>query len=330
MRELFRHLRLLLFLTSSLPAVLFAQDRIILRVLNWAGYRELAPEEEIVKEFMRLHPNVEVQIEPITTPDYQQKILTGIVSGSPPDLFLLDYGIMPAFINKGVLLNLLPYIRKQNIDLSQYFPNVLAIALRKTEDGDTALYALPKDFTPLVMYYNKKVFDRDHIPYPKADWTWDDYVSIAKKLTKDRDGDGKSDQFGTIFVNFSYYWIPFLWQLSADILSPDGARASGYFNSSMSEEALQYLIDLRNRHHVAPDIGAHAQVRQTGIATGLFTSGKIAMIVSGHWALQQYKPYIESKEIDIGVAPLPVLPGGKKVNVMYESGFAVPVTTKHP
>src|SRR3990172_12200543 len=184
MRELFRHLRLLLFLTSSLPAVLFAQDRIILRVSNWAGYRELAPEEQIVKEFMRLHPNVEVQIEPITTPDYQQKILTGIVSGSPPDLFLLDSGIMPAFINKGVLLNLLPYIRKQNIDLSQYFPDVLAIALRKTEDGDTALYALPKDFTPLVMYYNKKVFDRGHLTYFKAHWSLYDYLSIAHNRRK--------------------------------------------------------------------------------------------------------------------------------------------------
>ncbi|MEK9137433.1 MAG: extracellular solute-binding protein, partial [Bacteroidota bacterium] len=81
---------------------------------------------------------------------------------------------------------------------------------------------------------------------------------------------------------------------------------------------------------VAPDIGAHAPVRQTGMATGLFTSGKIAMIVSGHWALQQYRPYIESGQIDIGVAPLPVLPGGNKANVMYESGYAVPVSTKHP
>lgn len=319
-------LSLVIFLSSFA----FAQDRIVLRVSNWADYRELAPEEEIVNEFMRLHPNVEVQLEPITTTDYQQKILTGIVSGSPPDVFLLDSGIMPVFINKGVLLNLLPIIRKQQIDLSQYFPNVLAIALRKNESGDSALYALPKDFTPLVMYYNKKAFKQEHLSYPSAGWTWDEYLSLSRKLTKDFDGDGKPDQFGTIFVNFSYYWIQYVWQLGADVLSPDGSRAARYFNSPKAEQALQHLINLRTNYHVAPDIGAHAQVRQTGIATGLFTSGKIAMIVSGHWALQQYKPYIESGQIDIGVAPLPVLPGGNKANVMYESGYAVPVSTKHP
>jgi len=210
MRRLLRRLALLLSLPILLPTFSFAQDRIVLRISNWADYRELAPEEEIVKEFMRLHPNVEVQLEPITTPDYQQKILTGVVSGSPPDVFLLDSGIMPAFINKGVLLNLLPIIRRQQIDLNQYLPNVLAIALRKDESGDSALYALPKDFTPLVMYYNKKVFNREHLPYPKGDWTWDEYLALSKQLTRDLDGDGKPDQFGTIFVNFSYYWIPFV------------------------------------------------------------------------------------------------------------------------
>jgi len=218
---------------------------------------------------------------------------------------------------------------KQGIDLQKYFPNVLAIALR-TEGEDSTLYALPKDFTPLVMYYNKKLFDRDRLPYPSANWTWDEYLRLSKKLTKDLDGDGKPDQFGTVFVNFSYYWIPYVWQLGADILRSDGKRASGYFNAPRTEEALQHLIDLRNKDRVAPDLGAHAQVRQTQAFRGLFTSGKIAMIVSGHWALQQYKPYMESGNIDLGVVPLPLLAGGKKVNVMYESGFAVPVTTKHP
>jgi multiple sugar transport system permease protein len=320
----------LLSLLMILPSVLFAQGRVVLRVSNWADYRELPPEEEIIKEFMRLHPDVDVQLEPITTPDYQQKILTGVVSGSPPDVFLLDSGIMPAFMNKGVLLNFMPYIRKHRIDLEQFFPNVLAIALRRDEHGDSALYALPKDFTPLVMYYNKKLFDREHLPYPKSGWTWDEYLDLSMKLTRDLDGDGQSDQFGTIFVNLSYYWAPFLWQVGGDVLSSDGTQASGFFNSPKTEYALQHLIDLRAKHRVAPAIGPHAQVLRTGVARGLFTSGKIGMIVNGHWALQQYKPYIESGEIDIGVVPLPVLPGGKKANVMYESGYAVPVTTRHP
>ena len=297
-----------------------AKQQITLRVANWAGAEEMKLERQIAIEFMRLYPEVRVEVETIPT-SYREKILTSIAAGSPPDVFLLDSVIIPAFLNRDILADLMPYIKKYGVDLSIYFPNVLRIAMR-----DSCLYALPKDFTPVVIYYNKHLFDEAGLPYPSRDWTWEDYLKLCRKLTRDYDNDGVTDQFGTIFSNYPPLWIPWVWMNGGDILSPDGQRALGYFNSPETKEALKFLIDLRNTHKVAPT--AEYLTAVGGIA-GLFYTGRIAMVGSGHWWMITLKKYMDTGELKIGAAPLPTPKGKKHVTVMYESGWCVPKSTPH-
>jgi multiple sugar transport system permease protein len=312
---------LILLPFSILIASIGHGKNITLQVANWAGATEFKLEEQIVAEFMRRNPGVTVQVEAIPS-HYEEKVLTRIAAGSPPDVFLLDATIVPSFVNKEVLVDLMPYCKEYHVDLSIYFPNVLKIAMR-----DSSLYALPKDFTPMVMYYNKRLFDASDLPYPTGDWTWDDYFDLSKKLTQDTDGDGTVDQWGTIFYSYPYMWEPWVWMGGGDILSPDGTRATGYFNSPETEETLRFLIDLRTKHKVAP----HGQflLTATGGATGLFYTNRIAMMESGHWWLINLKEYLDSGQIDVGVAPLPKPKDGKRVTVMYESGWCVPKETPH-
>jgi multiple sugar transport system permease protein len=261
-----------------------------------------------------------VQVETIPS-GYKEKILTEIAAGNPPDVFLLDATIIPAFLNQRVLVNLSPYLKKYRVDLSIYFPNVLGIARR-----DSALFALPKDFTPMVLYYNKRLFDRAGLPYPNRDWNWEDFLRAARQLTRDFAGDGRIDQFGTTFSDRLYLWIPWVWSNGGDVLSPDGTRATGYFNSPQTEASLQFLIDLRTKYHVAPFGEYLSAVGGTG---GLFYTGRIAMTESGHWWLPTLKKYLNAGKLSIGVAPLPTPCGGKHVTVMYESGWCVPKASRH-
>lgn len=313
-----------LLLCLFIPVTQVAQEKITLRVSTWATSEELAMDEMIIDEFERAHPEFDVQYEPIPH-YYEEKILTTAAAGSAPDVFLLDSKIIPSFLNKGVLVDLMPYVQRLNVDLGEYFPNVLAIAMR-----DSQLYAFPKDFTPLVVYYNKTIFDREGLPYPQVGWTWEEYLDIAKRLTRDTDGDGRVDQFGTSFVNYFLYWIVWVWMNGGDVFSPDGRRATGYFNSPATEEALQFFINLQHKHKVAPWTGSYQEVKRTGIITALFTSGKIAMILDGHWRIPFLRPYIKEGVVEIGTVPLPVPPGRRSVNVMYEAGWCVPVTSKYP
>jgi multiple sugar transport system permease protein len=298
---------------------------VTLRLTDWADLDEMPLDRQAIAAFEHLHPNIHIVYEPNPGRQYEEKILTGLAANEPPDVFLLDSKLIPTFTDKKVLLDLTPFIQKLAIDTTQWFSDVLAIARR-----GTGLYAFPKGFTSLMIFYNKELFDKAGIAYPKNDWTWDDYLRIAQHLTLDLNGDGKPDQYGTAFTNYYFYWIPWVWTGGGDVVSPDGLRATGYLNSAASESALHFLINLRSKYHVAPDVGTWVQAEKTGMNYQLFANGKIATITDGHWRMPRFLKYLEKGTLKIGVAPLPRFPNGQKVNVMYESGWCVPVNTKHP
>ena len=301
-----------------------AQEHVTLRLVDWAGIEEVSLDEQAIAEFKKLHPEIDVQYEPNPGRQYEEKILSSLAADDPPDVFLLDSKLVPTFTNKKILLDLTPFIASLDIDTSQWYPNVLAIARR-----GKALYALPKGFTPLMVFYNKGMFQESSTPLPAPDWTWDDYLQTARALTEDTNRDGTPDRYGTAFTNYYFYWIPWVWSGGGDVVSPGGEVASGYLNSASTESALKFLIDLRVKYHVAPEVGTWVQSEKTGENYQLFANGKIGMIIDGHWRLPKFLQYIASGTLDIGVAPLPRHPGDRKVNVMYESGWCVPARAKH-
>ncbi|MBI3786983.1 MAG: extracellular solute-binding protein [Ignavibacteriales bacterium] len=313
-----------LFLIGLNPLV-HSQSKVTLRLTDWADLDEIPLDEQAIAEFKKRYPWIDVLYEPNPGRQYEEKILTALAADEPPDVFLLDSKLIPTFTNKKILLDLTPFIAQHGIDTAQWYPNVLNIARK-----GPALYAFPKGFTPLMVYYNKRLFDEANIPYPSSDWTWDDYLEIAKKLTKDLNGDGTIDQYGAEFDNRYFYWIPWVWSADADVVSKDGRRVSDVLNSPQTQAALQFLIDLRVKHNVAPATGTWVQAEKTGAHYQLFANGKIAMHVDGHWRLPRFADQIEEGKLELGVAPFPRHPSGKKINVMYESGWCVPVSAKHP
>ncbi len=319
------HAIILAALLCASPQSLEAQKRVTLRLVDWASLDEITVDTQAIAAFQARMPGIDVLYEPNPGRQYEEKLLTAMAADDPPDVFLLDSKLIPTFTNKGVLLDLEPFIRPLGIDTAQWFPGALAIARKGSR-----LYAFPKGFTPLMMYYNRALFREAGIPYPAPNWTWEDYLGIARRLTR-RSADGKSIvQYGTAFTNYYFSWIPWIWSAGGDVVDSTGSTASGTLNSPPTEEALRFLIGLRNDAHVAPDAGTWIQSEKTGTNSALFANGKIAMILDGHWRLPQYIKFSRQGLLDIGVAPLPFHPGGRKVNVMYESGWCVPVNCRHP
>jgi multiple sugar transport system substrate-binding protein len=82
------------------------------------------------------------------------------------------------------------------------------------------LYGLPVSSSVVALFYNKDIFDKFGVPYPKDGMTWDDTLELAKKLN--RTADGKT---------YVGYWIdpkPYLRnnQLSAGFVDPKTKKAS--------------------------------------------------------------------------------------------------------
>ncbi|MBI4810272.1 MAG: extracellular solute-binding protein [Ignavibacteriales bacterium] len=142
-------LTVIITLILSVISLSQAQKSVTLRLVDWAGTDEIVIDKKTVEAFNKLYPHIEVLYEPNPGHQYEEKLLTALAADDPPDVFLLDSKLIPTFTNKNILLDLTPYISKLNIDTSQWFENALAIARR-----DSALYAFPKGFTPLMIYFN--------------------------------------------------------------------------------------------------------------------------------------------------------------------------------
>lgn len=294
------------------------------RVVSWADYRELALEQEVVDSLHVRHPEIPVCLESLEGAGiYREKVLTSIAAGAPPGVFLLDGIDAPAFIESGVLLDLAPYLPRVAVDIDAFHPRLTELFAPAGR-----VWGIPKGFTPMVIYYNRTVFDEAGVPYPAADWTWEQFRATARALTRDTDGDGSVDVWGFGWPREFFYLQGWLWAGGGELLSPDGTRASGYLDSPRSVEALRFYLDLAVRDSVVPRVELFR--RGSGVtSTRLFYGNRLGMLQSGHWAMRTYGEHERAGRLRYGVAPLPRRAGVPPVTVLYSSAWAVPASAPH-
>jgi multiple sugar transport system substrate-binding protein len=163
------------------------------------------------------------------------------------------------------------------------------------------------------------MFDKAGVPYPKEGWTWDDFLATAQKMTKDTNGDGKTDQFG--MDTWTSYWPLIIWSKTGHGIFDDIRKPTKFIITDKdSVDAIQWLGDLANKHKVMPTSAERANI------SDMFLAGKSAMNIIGHWRVPQYMANIKDFKWDV-VA----LPKGKVLaNRMDGSCFAITAQSKNP
>ncbi len=297
------------------------ESGVTLRVMNWAADLEIEMEQRIADRFAASRPGVQVIVESIVT-NYGEKLITSIAAGTPPDVFLLDVSDIPAFVDRGLVLDLAPYAARVGYDPDAVFPQVLDVFA----NGDR-LFAFPKGFTPMVVYYNRRLFAERAIAEPdQRGWTWEEFLAVARRLTRDVDGDGRTDVYGINFPRQLYEWIPWVWSAGADIMDPDGRRTVGYLDSEETVEAFEFLTSLVTEWEVVPPF--QYQRDADPMTVGRFFVGLQAMQASGHWQLPRLRAYAAEGDLDLGIAPIPHRAGATPQTVIYASGWAVPTNVR--
>jgi multiple sugar transport system substrate-binding protein len=76
-------------------------------------------------------------------------------------------------------------IKKHNVDLNRFEPSTIE-AIKQLSDGK--MYSLPVYGNNLILYYNKAIFDKFGVPYPKDGMTWTQTMDLAKRLTREDGG----------------------------------------------------------------------------------------------------------------------------------------------
>jgi ABC-type glycerol-3-phosphate transport system substrate-binding protein len=76
-------------------------------------------------------------------------------------------------------------MRKHQVDLSRFEPSLIDVMKQL---GNGAIYGLPVYNERMALFYNKDIFDKFNVPYPKDGMTWNEMIDLSKKLNVEKDG----------------------------------------------------------------------------------------------------------------------------------------------
>ena len=156
--------------------------------------------DDAISRFEAEHPDVKVQYESgIMKTDYSEWLSEQMMKGTEPDVFFVPEADFSTFAQINALKNLNELIKEDD----SFNPDTFYRTAYEYGKFGGKQYALPIECAPNMMFVNKSILDREKIDLPAEDWTWDDFYRICRIVTRDTDGTGIIDQFGTV----NYSWI---------------------------------------------------------------------------------------------------------------------------
>lgn len=150
------------------------------------------------KPIMQKYPNITIKY--IGAGPKGTSVPELLAAGQPIDILFTSIGSTPVqLLNNNLQYDIEPLIKKFNYDLNQLEPSMVDTT-RRLLDGK--LYGLPGYVPPAAIYYNKDIFDKFGVSYPKDGITWDELYELNKKLTR-KDGDVQYLGLGSSYGHFT-------------------------------------------------------------------------------------------------------------------------------
>ncbi|MBN1174370.1 MAG: sugar ABC transporter substrate-binding protein [Micromonosporaceae bacterium] len=177
------------------------------------------------------HPNIHVTVSKQAQGDeLVTKLLTSAKAGNPPDLFQAEYQALPTFVSNDVVADVTKYAKSAKSKFSD------GLWQQVTLGGD-ALYAIPQDSGPMMLYYRADLFEKFGLSVPK---TWDEFATVARQL-REKD----SSRYLTTFSSADPGWFAGLSQQAGASwwgISGDSWKVS--VNDAATKKVAEYWGDL--------------------------------------------------------------------------------------
>lgn len=242
-----------------------------------------------IADFNSLYPNIKVTPELSPYDQYWTKLQTQGSSGTLPDVFWMNDLYIKLYGSNGLLEPLSDLVESKQIDLANY-PK--ALNERFTVDGK--VYGVMVQIGSNGVWYNKSIFKKAGLPYPKAGWTWDDFRGYAGTITQKLGSGGVYGVASELAAQTSYYNT--IYQNKGYVISPDG-KSSGY-GEPQSVSGLEFWSQLvHDGYHPAP------QQLADNPGNKMFQSGKSGMYWGGSWSVKEMKESGVADDIDVVTLP---------------------------
>lgn len=286
----------------SIPCT--GQDKIVIDFWaegNKTGWDPI--QRELIKEYQQLNPGVEINYLTygLSAEEQTIKLLLNLSRQQGPDLYSTDFGTAFIWYYNG-------WTASVPADLEEYFrehmwrPSLLDQFTYKGE-----LYALPRRLDWTLCYYNADMFEEAGLADPPENWTWDDFIEYAGKLTEYDEND-KVTRAGWTVRKRGYFggihdkWLQFFASAGGDV-PYDYERA--YIDTQPGIDALQLYVDAIHKYRVdSLELDQDFNAFGKGLAAMLFRGAWLM----GHFAKNfpdiNYKTTINPKKVGSSAGPV--------------------------
>lgn len=275
--------------------------------------------ETMIGKFEAENPGIEINLTVMEPGDYWTKIRLMAMTKKLPDVFNMSSGYLEEWSSNGFLYNLDEFVAN-DLNEEDFYLNLIEGG-KKIANKNNA-YAVPFALVTTVLFYNKDMFDAAGIAYPDSNWTWNEFLVAAKKLTIDKDNDGKTDQWGFWLYGRYAHTESWIYRNGGEIVNRETMRFEPDANAL---ETLEFLSKLVNEYKVAPMPKDMAGVRQQDV----FPRGLAAMWIDGSWNIDNNR-IIAGDTVNWGIAEVPLGPNGDaNTSYSWPDFTAISATTKN-
>ncbi len=245
----------------------------------------------LIEKFEAENPGIKIEPERISWDTYNQKLLTSIAGGYPPDVAQVKLWWQPQLVEMGALLPLDDYIADWD-GKDDIHDRIWEL----TRHSDGKQYYMPLQMVILYLYYRADMFEELGLAVPK---TREEFLDVAKKLTRDLDGDGIVDVYGFGIRGARGghdWWGTFVLSSGAEFFDANGKSK---LTTPQAIAANQWFIDLYTKHKVSPPTTPSDGFVEV-IAN--MKSGKTAMTIHHLGSAKELEAVLGDK---ISAAPVP-------------------------
>lgn len=294
-----------------------SEEKVKLVVWIWdAAQKSL---ETGLDAFYAKYPNIEIEFQTMETGDVYQKYLIAANTGDAvPDIISLETSNLAQMVNIDSLLDITDWVAPYKDKMNSF----------KWADAtkDDKIYAMPHDSGPVVMFYQKDIFEAAGLPtepeeVTKRVQTFEDYQEIGKIIFDKTDAFLLSD---SQTASNNRFFETMMWQRGLWYFDENG---DVQLDSPEVKEVGQYIVDLTNNGYVFDaEPWGESWINAIG-------SGKVATIVGASWFDGLLSGWLDVEGVGKwGVVSMPKWSANDKYSSANDGGsnLAINKNSKHP
>lgn len=263
----------------------------------WGGDREPLM-EDVLADFHEAFPDITVEPTLLSQEGLQERYLTAIAGGDPPDVMQLHTRDLPNFASSGALRGVGDLIESDGINIDEtFYPAEAEVSRYQGE-----MYGLPLAVGGgnFLIYWNKDHFRDAGLDPEQGPATWSELVEFSQALTQGADGD--FERLGCLFTGSPTprpgWFIEWVYCNNGQLYSDDGIEVR--FDAAENVEALTWIVDNLNQLYGGwENVRTYLSGSSGAEGNQAFFQGQLSIHLQGIYHFLQLSA--EAPDLDYGV-----------------------------